>query len=180
MQNNPCLEVWTSQQSHENGERLFKITLLDRPQKCLFSKIWNLMTAKNSCWEKWLDCRSKVLTQGKKLVHSLWEKCLICAAHKLLNQLLIYQGIMLDLWKDTGLVALWEGDNSSICHYSPVPFKCVWLLWKPLIFPVYTQIETDFMKYNKNKTKQYSLMCYPSPKYPEFYKFYHYFKIHNI
>jgi len=103
MQNNQCREVWTTQQRYENGERLFRILVLHRPQKCLlncvFNKIWKLMTAKNSCWERWLDCGSKVLTQGKKLVHSLWEKFLISAGHKLLNQLLIYQGTILDFMK---------------------------------------------------------------------------------
>jgi len=102
MQNIECREVWTSQQSY-GDERLFKILLLHRPQKCLlfcvFSKIWKLMTTKNSCWEKWLDFGSKVLTQGKKLVHSLGEKCLICAAHKLRNQPFIYQGTVLDFMK---------------------------------------------------------------------------------
>jgi hypothetical protein len=152
MQSNQCWEVWTSQQSYENGKRLLKILILHRLQKYLmfsvFSKIWKLMTAKNSCWEKWLDCGTKVLTQGTKLVHSLWEKFLICSAHKLLNQLFIYQGTILDFMKRHWSCGTEREITDSVCHYNPVPFKCVWLLWKPLIFNVYTQIKTEFMKLN--------------------------------
>jgi len=46
-----------------------------------FWRYWFCTDHKNSCWEKWLDCGSKVLTQGTKLVHSLWEKFLICSTH---------------------------------------------------------------------------------------------------
>jgi len=114
----------------------------------LFNKIWKLMTAKNSFWEKWLDCGSKLLTQGKKLVHSLWEKYMICAAHKLLNQLFIYQGTILDFMKRHWTCGALKGRQQILFAIIVLAFKCVWLLWKPVIFSVYTQIKTEFMNPN--------------------------------
>lgn len=93
---NFMIKLWKWQETFEDSASTQTTKM---PAVCLFNKIWKLITAKNSCWEKWLDCGSKMLTQGKKLVHSLWEKYLICAAHKLLNQLLIYQGTILGFMK---------------------------------------------------------------------------------